>query len=223
MRSRSFERVTLGIEDMDVRALPGIQAAGAFLAVGKHLCGAATDFALRSAEFCASGPAPHCTGLAIATCCHFRCSWVHFFGQREFLAEGFTPEEFELVSYMSGWALCGHGRPGGKDEEDEDEDNPSATDPAPSATDPAAASHQSEPSSYPPLDTFGIFDPCRVLLRELRQAVGARCKELIDSCRLLHLKAAGFLAEGVRYIPADVSGENLLLLASVGSGSATCT
>ncbi len=131
------------------------------MAFGKHLCGAATDFTLRS---CArerrrqlglsqqqgqaavgqeqqqaagqqrdaaaaaagagaaaagaaaaavvdpprGGPIPAAggvRGLAVATCCHHRCSWRHFVAQGVFTELGFSPQEFEAIVWMTGWAL----------------------------------------------------------------------------------------------------------------------
>jgi hypothetical protein len=88
-----------------------------FVAIGKHLCGAATDFALRSVF--ASKPrhgdasALHnpikisgseqacCVGVSIAPCCHFRCSWKAFVGKKAFQELGFGQRDFELMSWMS--------------------------------------------------------------------------------------------------------------------------
>ena len=80
-----------------------------WLAVGKHLCGSATDFTIRCCrrhmtsvsggapgpEDAAEGPAPlqpACVGLAVATCCHHRCAWKHYVAQDFFTSCGFTPE-----------------------------------------------------------------------------------------------------------------------------------
>lgn len=41
-------------------------------------------------------------GLAVATCCHHRCCWRHYVGQAAFLGWGFTPEEFEVIKWMTG-------------------------------------------------------------------------------------------------------------------------
>lgn len=41
-------------------------------------------------------------GIAVATCCHHRCSWRHYVGKALFRELGFQPEEFELVSWMTG-------------------------------------------------------------------------------------------------------------------------
>ena len=41
-------------------------------------------------------------GLAVATCCHHRCQWEDYVGVKSFQDLGFTPEEFEVVSWMTG-------------------------------------------------------------------------------------------------------------------------
>ena len=41
-------------------------------------------------------------GLAIATCCHHRCSWQHYVGKPLFKKLGFSPDEFEVISWMTG-------------------------------------------------------------------------------------------------------------------------
>ena len=41
-------------------------------------------------------------GLAVATCCHHRCSWQHFVGKPLFRQLGFSPDDFELISWMTG-------------------------------------------------------------------------------------------------------------------------
>ena len=123
----------------DASALPGAGGPPPWLCIGKHLCGAATDYALRACL----GAAPRggkrvqqqqeqllvpqqpqsdppqagldggaswrrLHGLAIAPCCHHRCGWRAFVGKPLFRRLGFTGEEFELMSWMTGWALCGH-------------------------------------------------------------------------------------------------------------------
>ncbi len=42
-------------------------------------------------------------GLAVATCCHHRCTWRDYVGKGYLLRAGFSPEEFEIVSWMCGW------------------------------------------------------------------------------------------------------------------------
>ena len=41
-------------------------------------------------------------GLAVATCCHHRCSWQHYVGKPLFRQLGFSHDEFEVISWMTG-------------------------------------------------------------------------------------------------------------------------
>ena len=44
-------------------------------------------------------------GFAVATCCHHRCSWKHYVGKPLFQQLGFSPDEFEVISWMTGIML----------------------------------------------------------------------------------------------------------------------
>jgi tRNA:m4X modification enzyme len=136
MRHLDLQRLRADIKDFDVSRVRGVEGGGAWVALGKHLCGAAADFTLRSCARphagqptaaaaqagsgggpaagapAAGGPAPlsGVRGLAVATCCHHRCSWRHFVAQREVLELGFSPQEFEVIAWLTGgWP----GGPGG--------------------------------------------------------------------------------------------------------------
>ena len=56
---------------------------GSVIGVSKHLCGAATDLALRCLEtFSASGnPKGKIETILIALCCHHRCDWNIYVGK----------------------------------------------------------------------------------------------------------------------------------------------
>lgn len=157
MRHLEMQRLRCDIQDFDVAQVAGLEGGAApWVAFGKHLCGAATDFTLRSCarehqrqqqpggtataaagEVVGSGQgrdqdAPQqaaaaaaaavaattaplsrrrrggVRGLAVATCCHHRCSWRHFVAKDVMAEMGFTPQEFEVVAWMTGgrwWAV----------------------------------------------------------------------------------------------------------------------
>ncbi|GIL88710.1 hypothetical protein Vretimale_17287 [Volvox reticuliferus] len=52
-------------------------------------------------------------GLAVAPCCHHRCGWRAYTGKPLFRRLGLSATDFELISWMTGWALCGHDTPAG--------------------------------------------------------------------------------------------------------------
>lgn len=85
--------------------------------VAKHLCGVATDLALRSLQplfatsdtsntsttTSSSGSSSGDIGVAIATCCHHCCNWNDYVGTEWLTSIGFTREEFSLLRPMTGW------------------------------------------------------------------------------------------------------------------------
>lgn len=110
----------MDIMHLDLNQVEALKGRGV-VGVGKHVCGAATDLALRSLVRLLSsdndmgtkvnegvaGPSTQLCGVAMALCCHHRCCWSQLVG-REFLSElGFTPQDFHLISHMTSWAVCG--------------------------------------------------------------------------------------------------------------------
>ena len=185
-------RIQCDLKDLDLRA--ALEAGwGRALVVGKHLCGGATDFALRAAG--ALGGEALC-GIAIAPCCHHRCTWQAYVA-REVLTEcGISQDDFQLVSWMSGWANCGHGQPG--EAEGTEEATEEATEGGTEGKEGEAEGGEEE----------------GVLSRAARVAVGRECKALLDGARLLWLARRGGLATRmVKYAPIALTGENTLLLA----------
>eukprot|EP00192_Tetraselmis_astigmatica_P013497 CAMPEP_0117652996 /NCGR_PEP_ID=MMETSP0804-20121206/2946_1 /TAXON_ID=1074897 /ORGANISM="Tetraselmis astigmatica, Strain CCMP880" /LENGTH=341 /DNA_ID=CAMNT_0005459123 /DNA_START=126 /DNA_END=1151 /DNA_ORIENTATION=+ len=225
------------------------QAAVPWLAVGKHLCGAATDFTLRCCRRHLGEGASNrsrCTGLAVATCCHHRCSWKHYIGKSFFEGHGFSPQEFELVSWMTGWALCGHEAPAGHGSAGGEEGVVAASaagiasiaDCSRCESNAETATGRSEEGGQQgheagPLPQADDQHPGKWLTRDERIAVGQMCKRLIDTGRKLWLEGmpeddeeAGHAAKDIlevtllKYIAPEVSGENTLLMAAPVAASA---
>ena len=92
------------------------------VAIAKHLCGCATDFALRCLVS-ASDPAasageekeqrgdsnatsspPAISAVMIATCCHHRCTWDTYVNRSFMERLGFGSREFALIALLSSWA-----------------------------------------------------------------------------------------------------------------------
>ena len=77
--------------------------------VGKHLCGGATDYALRSllsfkttGSEAPGGGEQQLAGLCIAPCCHHRCTWEAYVGKDELMELGLSQREIELAFWMAG-------------------------------------------------------------------------------------------------------------------------
>ncbi|XWS46499.1 hypothetical protein CRYUN_Cryun14cG0072400 [Craigia yunnanensis] len=84
-----LERLRIDIEDLNLNAVESLQGLP-YIAIGKHLCGPATDLTLRcclanqrNVERC--GGNCYLRGLAIATCCHHLCQWKHYISNPTFL------------------------------------------------------------------------------------------------------------------------------------------
>lgn len=203
-------------------------------AYGKHLCGAATDLALRclvsglveEGAATAAAPPPSAPraaatlrGVAIATCCHHRCDWRHYVG-RDFFTQSLaaTPVEFEAMRMLSSWGVSGPPRPGQHQQQS------------------AATAGEDVAASVGGND--GGID---------RALLGRQCKRLIDAGRAWYLARSFGLAPGsgllrqphetaagstsdaaaaggggagsvrlVHYCPPADSPENCLLLATAG-------
>lgn len=124
-----------------------------------------------------------------------------------------------------GWALCGHEAPAGFQAGVEEEEEAAARSGgsdleggrqlAGGQESIAAAALEARAAAVPaPGQGEGGWRPHQGLPREARIAVGQQCKRLIDAGRLEWLAQRGFAAEAVRYVEAQVSGENRLLLAT---------
>jgi len=94
-----------------------------FVAASKHLCGAATDFALRC---CVNArAAANLNGIAIATCCRHQCDFGAYANRAVMERLGFTPNDFQVMAHMCAWpgSIKG-GRPAGETRDAEAEGPP---------------------------------------------------------------------------------------------------
>mmetsp|Transcript_23802 Transcript_23802/g.39144 ORF Transcript_23802/g.39144 Transcript_23802/m.39144 type:complete len:345 (+) Transcript_23802:522-1556(+) len=100
-------RLTTDIRDLDLSEVPNLKEDGTQLvSVSKHLCGCASDYAIRCirrfAELRNSDSA-----VVIATCCHHICDWTSYTNRDFFVQLGFSKREFDLLCAMTSWAVCG--------------------------------------------------------------------------------------------------------------------
>lgn len=110
------KRIRADIADLDLRRLKACGEAKHVVGVSKHLCGAATDLAIRclvndgshaeTNDSCIPG---RVKGLVIALCCHHRCEWRSYVGKAFLLENGIGRDEFLLIKRMVSWAVCGTG------------------------------------------------------------------------------------------------------------------
>lgn len=194
------ERATCDLKDFclsDMNTLQGRRC----VVLGKHLCGGATDLALRCVAACrpsdcsgspfpgeeaggvssgapeGGGQPPRILALGIATCCHHRCTPSTYVGAGVLRENGFSDCDLENVFWLSSWATLkggGHGvpEPPGRDD---------------------------------------LYFSSLTLQRKVD--VGRHCKQLLDAGRLEWLRRRGFSIKGVRYVDPEITPENFLLLA----------
>jgi tRNA:m4X modification enzyme len=100
------------------------------IVAAKHLCGVATDLAIRSLLHCQTPSSSSDTttttatpatttsanvtnnnkqqwqrGIAIATCCHHSCQFHDYLGKDWLLEQGISSQEFDILRSWTGWAF----------------------------------------------------------------------------------------------------------------------
>ena len=101
-------RARIGLEDLDLCSLAQQVAPGRrTVVVAKHLCGAATDYALRSAVASRAAGAPP-VAMVLSTCCHHRCTYQAY-PNRPFLARlGLSGRaDFGALCRVASWYVDG--------------------------------------------------------------------------------------------------------------------
>ncbi|KAJ8455524.1 hypothetical protein OPV22_035111 [Ensete ventricosum] len=200
-QSITLERLRIDIADFnldEVHFLKGLR----HLAIGKHLCGPATDLTIRcclNREYNQSkethSTSSHLQGIALATCCHHLCQWKHYTNTKFLLSLGIAEEEFHAMTWFTSWAL--------------DADHSSEL---------SGMSHQETNLStiedkQSNLEDGDVAKVIRSMPVLYRAHLGSVCKEIIDMGRLLSLRDHGMDAQLVKYVPSNISPENHLLLA----------
>ncbi|KAK7273928.1 hypothetical protein RIF29_14996 [Crotalaria pallida] len=200
--SLMLERLRIDIEDLDLNSVESLQGVP-FLAIGKHLCGPATDLALRCCfpeyrkdrnEQCSAKS--NFRGLAIATCCHHLCQWKHYTNKRYFLDLGMSKKEFHAITWFTSWAVdANHGS---------ESDLPDIAD---------CTSHLHSIKEQGNGCAKGVEKMLAEMESAKRAALGFKCKWIIDIGRLMWLRERGLDAKLVKYVPPSISPENHLLIA----------
>ena len=195
------------------------QASGKWSAVGKHLCGVATDYTLRSLVAAASGGSDGARravvdGVVVATCCHHRCEWRSYVNQEYILSLGFSREQFGTLCALSSWATgC----------------RPSAGATTAAAAEGSAVLQSGAAAGLPPPTVAAEAEEHQpadtAATRALERSIGGRlsaaervqlglaCKRLLDTGRLRYLARHGYRGWLQHYVPESVSPENTLLVA----------
>ncbi|XP_030454974.2 uncharacterized protein LOC115676241 [Syzygium oleosum] len=193
-----LERLRIDIEDLNLHAVESLRGSP-FLAVGKHLCGPATDLTLRCclSERTIVDDVQKCPiqGLAIATCCHHICQWKHYINKKYFSNLGIKKEEFHAITWFTSWAV----------DADHGSDLSDVKDPGSHL--PTIEKEEDGEDATPVKDIIGNMEAVE------RAVLGFMCKQIIDIGRLMWLKEHRLDAQLVKYVPPSISPENHLLIA----------
>ena len=168
---------------------------GPVIGVSKHLCGAATDFALTCLQnFAKSKTEAQIEIVLIALCCHHRCDYSNYVGKSFLLKHDFKPEEFSLLCGLTSWATCGSGRPRTESKE-----------PSEDITD------EKDVETNPHVDRYDRLG----LPREKREEIGRRVKRILDFGRCQFVQdQLGLNTRLAYYVDTEYTLENVVMLAS---------
>jgi Methyltransferase TRM13 len=181
-----------------------------FIAVSKHLCGSAADFAIHGIDYYCSSAGNHLSPpppLAVAACCHHRCDNASFSNMDFFTHLGFSRRDFEVLRTVSQWSSIKIQRVA-IDEQ------------ATSASEGGSERYASLPALRPeplpmilgdaPLVPSEKFE--REFTREEKAALGKRCKLTMDTARGNALKRIGY--QSIRFVRyTTLSLEDTLIIA----------
>lgn len=195
-----LERLRIDIEDLNLKAVESLHGLP-YLAIGKHLCGPATDLSLRCCLETSRNTEQrndnlNLRGLAIATCCHHLCQWKHYANKKYMTSLGLSREEFHAITWFTSWAV----------DADHSSDLSEVTD------DPILHLHPIENEECCG-ETNGVDGIVRNMKAVERARLGFMCKRIIDMGRLMWVKEHGLETKFVKYVPASISPENHLIIA----------
>lgn len=105
-----IERVRVDIADLHLNGLSTVEKQDNFVGISKHLCGAATDLALRCIFNGNRESTKKTEKFLICVCCHHQCSWDTFIGRDWLKKNGIDRKTFNLIIKMVSWYVCGDGR-----------------------------------------------------------------------------------------------------------------
>ncbi|KAM3317985.1 hypothetical protein ACQJBY_035620 [Aegilops geniculata] len=202
-----LERLRIDIEDLNLRGVKALSGSQ-YLAIGKHLCGPATDMTimcclneLHNHTEEKGHDKHHLQGLALATCCHHLCQWKHYANKAFLSGLGIAEEEFHAMTWFSSWAVDGdHSSQDSLESEDS-----------------SSEVIRNRGTEKPDPEIAGVERIIRGIPGVERSALGFMCKDIIETGRLLWLRSKGLDADLVSYVTSDVSPENHLLMAKCKS------
>ena len=210
------ERLRVDIKDLRMSGVAAVDGRDAVI-TGKHLCGSATDLALRCCladtngrdgdEPSSASSTCRVTGVALATCCHHRCEWRSYVNKPFMRKLGFARDDFPRLARMSSWA-CDGAAPGVgsvKRPRSFAGEEPTTAD----------ATEAADEHGQPPVEDVDDGD----MSKAEKYEIGGMVKTLIDVGRVEWLQRRGLHGRLVGYVDTEVSPENRLIVVSRGERS----
>lgn len=184
--------------------------------LGKHLCGAATDLALRCLLETEPDPGFDPTGVAIATCCHHRCEWRTYVNRGFFRRLGFDGDDFARLAKLSSWACLDQG-----DGENEHAGTKKGVkrDAKRAKTNETKERTEEEGRNDDEENDDECDDDDDAMTKEEKIRLGRMIKSLVDQGRLEYLRSRGMEGRVVGYVEPTTSPENRLLVARASGKS----
>lgn len=166
------ERLRVDIADLDLTEVPFDETCQSLVGVSKHLCGRATDFALKCLVNGNLGRIKT-DGFLICLCCHHQISLDTFVGRDWMIELGIDKRIFNIIIRLVSWAVCGDGR-----------------------------SRQER--------NKGDME----LVNE-REAIGWKCKRLLDFARVKFMQDNGYDAHLSFYVDKKYTLENVCIVGTL--------
>ncbi|XP_075982064.1 tRNA:m(4)X modification enzyme TRM13 homolog [Anticarsia gemmatalis] len=204
-------RLRADLAHVALQQVPAVQGSQHVVGLAKHLCGVATDYALRCIT--ADGVLDKTRGVVLATCCHHRCDRSAYIANRPLQELGISGDEMNVMLGIVSWATCGDGRSRERrNREDNEQEHLEQTGDEEHNEQVTNEPRNGDPTSEPHTEQE-VPRASAALSTEQRAEVGRRAKHLLDWGRVLHLRARGFDARLCYYVPSTVSLENVCIVA----------
>ncbi|XP_063874980.1 tRNA:m(4)X modification enzyme TRM13 homolog isoform X2 [Scylla paramamosain] len=205
----NVKRIRVDIQHLNLEGVEGIGGYRHIVGLGKHLCGSASDLALRC--LC-QHPGTEVAGVVLALCCHHRCVWDSYCGLEVLQGLGVVPSEFYILTALTGWATCNSRDVPSKEEMTSEPQNSDGFEMNPS--------QEEHPKLLSPKVTMTekkLMDNRYTRLNlsaQHREEIGRKAKQVLDYGRMQYMCEQGFECSLVQYVARDTTPENVALIAS---------
>lgn len=222
-------RIKMDIRHVYLPGLPTLHASSSntsastnhVVLIAKHLCGVASDFAIKSAFPLANSSTKHQEGfarcgLAIATCCHHACQFEDYVGKDWLASQGLSRHDFEQMKSWSGWATSHARNETGAESDDSSSEEVESAESSDNKKN-YQATRESAFANCAQGSNRGVqHSPAAelALSHSEMSEVGWQCKRIIDYGRIQYIeKVLGMSVRYTKYCERELSPECMVILA----------